>query len=62
MVVAVALALSKKNWLTNVHFRNIVEVKQQMVADLSFVKKGEEKKKSSSALRLSLSLSAESCI
>ena len=46
MVVAVALVLSKKNWLTNVHFRNIVEVKQQMVADLSFVKKrgGKEKK------------------
>ena len=47
---------------TNVHFRNIVEVKQQMVADLSFVEKRGGKEKKRVALRLSLSLSAESCI
>ena len=36
---------SKKNWLPNAHFSNIVEVKQQMAADLSFQrgKKGTEK-------------------
>ena len=40
------LLLLQEKLAPNVHFRNIVEVKQQMVADLSFVKKrGGGKKK-----------------